>query len=587
MQTYSDAQTALLPVPEGFHPEGIEEAHIERIFDENTLYLLQALPTQQYRAIFAHLIRYATLDPRSSMQLSLFEVIGEGRNEAIILYRSTDELSKMGDSPAGPDTYGRAVILYESLHLCQRKFHRGYTELRIPLGKRDILIPDLLKSLRQAHSTYRDDKVQQLLRKMAGILRSGEFLARIPRPAVDPQAKLKTVLLQLLAEHGIEKGNVRLPSLTQACTILAEAAKSGRVPLAAGEFLVLPSQQSRGQVGDSVPGVGEFPNTGKKQPVPSQEEENARVGEFPNTESPAFEKKWEKRRRWSVKKGDLDAIFGTKSPDKAPTGEVRVISGDSPAGLSISVITSSSVISLENIDTLNDTPPATNTKTPYEDPRPSWEIQEEVKEYRRRFDQGKSNSWRGSLYDVIRETPPSIRLLAEIATVFYGRFGVPGSSKPMYSPGGFFTRSCQLYRDKKVPTPAEIKIWSESGLSLDEIRTQIQVEGKRHPAQMVLEESAAPEVALEEEAFPEEEYQLPRTPRVQESGRGWMRQGEAESLCARILREGQRFAIQAEVLPGELAGAWIVKTDWEGSIALHRTPAAWDRYFTVTSACYD
>ena len=59
------------PVPPGFYPEGVDLTS----FDNDLLYLVEHAipPSIGGLRIFSHLLGYATLDPESSMQRSLFQ----------------------------------------------------------------------------------------------------------------------------------------------------------------------------------------------------------------------------------------------------------------------------------------------------------------------------------------------------------------------------------------------------------------------------------------------------------------------------------------------------------------------------------
>ncbi|MGH2637730.1 MAG: hypothetical protein ACRDF4_00330, partial [Rhabdochlamydiaceae bacterium] len=501
----SDTDT-LPAVPIGYCPEGIASTQINKLFDKNTCYLLQALPTQ-YMAIFAHLIHYATLDAHSSMQLGLFTAIGENNHEAIILYKSTNELAKTDNSPAGPETYGKAILIFEALQIIRRKFHRGYTEIRIALGKREILIPEILQSLRQLHTTYCNEKVKQLARKMAGILKSGAFLAGIPCPTTSPNEELRGILTQLLQEHGIEAKSIRQTSLAQACAVLTGAMglmKSGRVSAPTGEFVSQPNKHSQSQEGDSLPRSGEFLSQpskhiqgkegdslllmGDSSPVvrslslTQQEIANAPLGEFHSKESPIFEPKRGKGRQFVLRKGDLDTIFGKESPETNQHSSFLGQKGDSLPAVSINALSLSYKYSKTD-DTLIDVPLPEKENTPqYVDSRPHEEIVREMEYYKNLFDRGANRNWQGSLYNAVKETPPEIKRLAAIGAIYYQDFR-QADGRYIFAPGGWFTSACKRYRAPSANIPAELKAWDQSGLSLAEIEIQVKKE-ICHPSQM-------------------------------------------------------------------------------------------------------
>jgi hypothetical protein len=583
-QTHQEMRM-LDPIPAGFTPEGIPETRLEELFDENTRYLLQALPSR-YQAIFVHLLRYATLDPRSSMQLSLFKVLGESRDEAIILYKSVEKLAKMANSPAGPETYLKALLIYEALHILRRKFHRGYTEIRIPLGKREIRIPELLHSLHQLHSGYDNRKVKQLAHKVALVLRSPAWSAGIPRPFIAVDAQIQAILTRLLQEHGIEESQIRRAELLRTCTALAQEmslGRSGRVPAYVGELAAPSGRLAPNTGGDSLPAVGVFSTSVESQTPAGQWVKAGRSGESAQTESPSKKPKRGKHPACALQTGELDPQMGEESPEIGPNLPETGQEGDSLPPVSISDSLSFK-ISLEKEETLIDTPTGEMTNTPtYVDPRPHREIGREVQVYKNLFDRGPGRKWDGALYNAVKFTPPQTRRLAAIGAILYRQFRQPDGSL-VRVPGAWFTSACKRYQTNDAEIPAELYAWDATALPLDEIEKQIR-QGKRHPAQMTFPFSAyalaSPTLNVPGRS------ELPVAPRPQGELCTWMNQAEAEALCQRIEQEAQRFAVRARVRPDTPAGVFVVVTNWGGVLESHATAGEWDQYFADTRACLE
>jgi hypothetical protein len=575
-----------LPIPLGFNPEGIEEG----LFDENTLYLIKSALPETYYHVFLHLLYHATTDPRSTMQPSLFAQTGEGQNEAIILYRSVAELSKSPRSPAGPETYHKAILIFEALGVIHRTFHRGFTEVRMPLGKREILIPSLLRSLRELlgdekRKGYRNVKVQQLARKVAKRLKSGEFLAGIPRPATSSAGlELRDLLTHLLREHGVTEAQVQQTALAQTCTLISQAmlaAKNGRVLAEVGESVRDATLRAWARPEDFQSHLGD---SFTQEEAESQDEAVAgtgQEGEFLGEESPSSRCSARKSRGRRLKKGELDAIFGKVSPENEGTLLAAANSGDSLPAVSI-IASSSQVITRNGEKTLIDA----GQQTPaYVDPRPHREIEREALEYRNRFDKGRGRQWPGSLYNTVRSTPPEIRHLAAIATHYYMVFRLP-NGEVVKRPGGWFTGTCKLYRQPGAEIPQDIRAWAETGLSLSEIEIRLR-QGIRHPAQLQLPFGGSG-VSLDQQAttqdgeVPGQSYELPAAPAPTYD---WMNQDEANDLRARIERERGHYPILVDVEPGEENGVFVVVTTWNGAEVIHHSAGEWATYFADVKAC--
>jgi hypothetical protein len=590
IQTHPDTDTNS-PIPAGFAPEGIAEAQMPDLFDENTRYLLQALPAR-YRAIFVHLLHYATLDPRSTLQYSLFRGLGESHDEAIILYKSVQQLAKTPDSPAGPETYLKALLLYEALHILHRRFHRGYTEIRLPLGKREIRIPELLQSLRQLHESYANVKVKQLARKTAKVIQSEAFQASIPRPVTSLEADLKAVLTRLLEEHGIGSQQIRPILVEQTCTALVEAlglSRSGSVGAKAGAAVARSDRETLRPLGDLESHAGAFPALAGCQTAVGRDVGAVRLGEFQETESPTKRPRGHKQRGCGLHTFEGDAQMGEESSLSPKFGRGKPRLGDSKAFVSISGSSLSREI-LEEEPTLLDSTETETPKTPaYVDPRPHQEIVREVQVYKQLFDRRPGRKWDGSLYNTVKGTPPETRRLAAIGALFYQHFRQSDGSL-VRVPGAWFTSACKRYRAPEATIPAELFAWDATALSLDEIEKQLKL-GRRHPAQMELPFASASAVEnptrASEAIRASERDNLPTASHPPGERGTWMDQPTAEALRQRIERDGQRFALRAYIRPGKQAGVFVVVSNWDGIAVSHSTPDAWDQYFAATRACFD
>ncbi len=86
-----------VPVPQGFCPEGVAQT----CFDDDLLFLVEHAipPSIGGKRVFAHLLYYATLDPRTTMQHSLLNTLGEYGDEAIVLIDSIEALARSKGSP--------------------------------------------------------------------------------------------------------------------------------------------------------------------------------------------------------------------------------------------------------------------------------------------------------------------------------------------------------------------------------------------------------------------------------------------------------------------------------------------------------
>ncbi len=590
LRTSRSAASSHLPVPQGFLPEGGSE----RCIDQETLYLLKHALPPNYQGIFAHLLFYATLSPRTSMQPSLFHATGEANNEAIVLISSVDALAKSPGSPCGPETYHKGILAMEALKIIRRKFHRGYTEIRIPLGKREIHIPSLLLALRQLHDEYNNPKVKQLARKVARRLRSGAFAGYITASATSVRPGIREILTRLLREHGVEDGKIRPIRLAEACEVISQAmlfSPDGRVPDQKEEFGVLTGKHIRSvttQVGDSDDQLGESVDRQEATESYTFHPEVTVTGESVVQESPSTIHPGQNRCDRRSEKGNVAAIFRLESPAREQNLPLCHDLGDSNTSVSISVIPCNDIPSQENM-TLIDTPAE---PSPYVDSRPIEEIKRDAKEYESVFDNKSSRKWRGSLVKTVRETPPAIRHCAAVGTFLYSYFPQPDGTL-VRIPGAWFTSACQRYRRPGATIPAEVRAWAETGLSLKDIEQALQ-QGFHHPAQATLPLEMASNVQTttctgehEPPMMVEPLAHLPivSTPCASQQHsrlRTWMNEEEAVSLRARILRAGRPYGIGAEVAPGEQDGVFVVVTTWNGVEEEMCNEAEWIRYFTET-----
>jgi len=587
-----------LPIPTGFTPEGIHEG----LFDENTLYLITHALPERYQQIFLHLLYYATADPKTTMQPSLFEATGESNGEAIILYKSVAELAKTPNSPAGPETYQKGIVLFEAINVVSRTFHHGYTEVRMPLGKREILLPALLLSLRVLHGDekrkgYANPKVKQLARKVAKKLQSEEFVRGIPRPSSAQGLELSDVLTTLLRAHGIADEQIKLETLARASQAITQAlhtAIGGRVAGKRGESAKARVRKAWTRRGDSHRNMGDSASSHDTDPPSASLISEHTEGDSKGAESPDRFCSDRSRQSHRRKMGDLDAIFGPESPERWTNLLLSAQVGDSEPSLSI-IVPSSLVITSNKEETIIDT---IQHKPAYVDSRPHREIQRDAYGYQNRFDKGRGRQFPGSLMNTVKFTPPEIRHLAAIATHFYTTFRLPNGSV-IKAPGGFFTNTCKLYQQPEADIPQEVRAWAATGLSLDEIEVQLK-NGSRYPGQATFpwvtqdgdtdssldrEGTRAREEALYDVTNQQERYELPIAPCRSFTEYDCMDQDEAETLRVHIEQEGYPYQIHAWVESSDQKGIFLVITTWGGVEVVHRTMGEWDEYFAETKAC--
>jgi hypothetical protein len=599
-----------LPVPDGFEPEGVAEACI----DETTLYLVQsALPPRiGGRDLFVHLLYYATLDPKTTMQYSLFHATGEASNEAIVLITSVNALAKSPGSKCGRETYHKALLVIEALGVIRRIFHRTYTEIRIPLGKREIHLPTLLASLRHLHDEYRNPKVKQLAKKVAKRLQSGEFATFRTSEPVAVMPELKQVLTTLLQRHGIKEGNIQTIPLHQACEIIAQlmlldkvSTPPARLLEAKGEFpagATASTCRTGTRQGESNErqGVPVDPRGEKCLDLPSSS--RVQGGEFAEGESPHVTRlSLDQHHRGSTTspststKGDAVFLFSMESPKNAQSGSIGDVLGDSKATVSVSGPSFCDITHYEDT-TLTDgmTDPA------YKDPRPLGEIQHEAASYALLFDGQANRKWMGKFVECIKKHPPHIRRLAAIDTLYHTYF--PDWRRKPYSPGAWFNAACDRYAGADANISHAVRLWAETDCSFEEIERALQqgqhlpeaitlplVKGRDEPTDFpkVHEPGALGRTGAWEAAkagpvpmLAQGRRHVPHDSQL----RTWMNKDAAERLLSRIQREGRLYGIQAVVRPGSRQG-FVVVTTWDGVSEEMASGAEWGRYFASVKEC--
>jgi len=583
-------------VPAGFSPEGVEVT----CADPATLYLAEHALPPKYSGLLAHLLLYATRDPKATMQLSLFHTTGEAYNEAILLISSVDALAKSPDSQWGAETYHKGLLIYESLHIIRRKFHRHYTEIRIPLGKREIHLPALIAALRRLHDEYDNVKVKQLAKKVAKRLKSGEFTASTGTSDMTAP-KLKQVLMQVLREHGIEENYIKPMILNQACEIIAQVMR----PESAGRFIDKPGEfasPSNTHLPWTTPKMGESDCTSGESIEPGDKEEGSSIvpveaqpGELVDTESPETTCLRRRQQKRQSKKGDVEALFSMESPEIMHIGSIGARSGEFDAGLSVSAHSPNNITNRED-KTLIDSDPA---QQPYRDPRPIEEIQAEAGMYATLFDGEGNGRWMGKLVECIRATPPQVRRLAAINTLYQTYF--PDYRGKPQRPGAWFAARCTEYASPAGKIPRPIRVWSETGKDYYEIQYALQ-QGCRVPSEVQLPWMAKDgnQVTIKneerQEVFAEPHSQvdslrasqptwkeLQRSPHHSQLNT-WMNQEAAEQLRHRIVQEGRSFGVKAVVRPGTKQG-YVVVTTWDGVNEEMGNEAEWVRYFAEVQEC--
>jgi hypothetical protein len=590
---------AVVPLPLGFTPEGVTETFI----DPATIHLVeQTIPGG--RELLAHLLYYATVDPRTTMQRSFFHATGEANDEAIVLISSVEALAKSPNSPfRAPDACARRLVALEALKVIRRKVHRAFTEIRIPLGKRSIHVPSLLTALWEMHETYKDDKVKQLARKVAKQLKTGEFLTYAASTCMRVDQELVPVvgvLDSILQARGIKE---EASTLAEACNLIAGLLlpqKYGQVGEKVGEFLAALSKGNRSsakKAGESVAQSGEFVEGALGDQVRASDQ----VGESVVTNSPEFAGAKRKRRACRVKTGEFQHLFATNSPEFEPFGRVAETMGESVAGVSISDHSSSSITS-KRTESLNDS--GTNEKAKqgeafpsvYKDTRPPQEIGRDAKKYADLLDGEGNYRWIGNLIRCIQNHPSYIRHLAVIDTLYHTAF--PDWRGRPKAPGAWFCKACDCFNAPGAKIPHEVRLWAETGLPYHEIDEALQ-RGQQTPMDLPLplmssdHDEELPGHGSGQDSGSQQEAITPalageqvsvHTSRPCTGLRTRMNASQAQELRQRIEREGAYYGISAKVQRGE-QGSSVVVTTWDGVEEAHVNEAEWDRYFADVTSC--
>ncbi|GCE32114.1 hypothetical protein KDA_75980 [Dictyobacter alpinus] len=602
-------------LPKGFCPEGVAQT----CFDSDLLYLIEHAipPSINGLKIFAHLLYHATLDPRTSMQHSLFQATGECGDEAIVLIHSIEALARTETSPCAPETYHKVLLAFEAMQIIRRKFHRTYTEIRIPVGKRTIHVPSLLTGLQKMYKKHGNEKgtnkFQKFALRVATRLQSGEF-SRYASSGDVPHAHqaIAQVLLSFLKEHHVKE--VRVPSLNEACELIVQAIQTGRVGSQSGESVRLTIQGSKAKVGESFAPVGEFVvETSGGQMSTTQE-----AGEFVGMDSPTLPtfriekgKKRRETRRLCLKKGEPEAIFVANSPEFANLESISADLGEFAAAVSFSDHISSEIITCNKEITINDDTP-TNSPV-YKDPRPIEAIRHEAADLAQRLDGSRDSRWFARFVKTVQIYPPRVRRLAEIDVLYHSAF--PDYRGKPDRPGAVFFKRCEEYANPQCKVIDQIRQWDESGMSFKDIRQELQ-RGRPVPSAAMLPFLDEQPIFLQSEGLedgPERQDDGDDRQHLQPS---WqenremvqssllntrMNQKQANVLCQQIRQEvqvfcdqarqqGQAFDIQAEVYPGERDGEFVVVTFWkengEETEEEWVNPASWSRYFEQVKKCY-
>jgi 5-methylcytosine-specific restriction endonuclease McrA len=202
------------------------------------------------------------------MQLSLFKETGEPQDEAIILVTKVEDLAQSKGSHWSVETYHKVLLVLDTLGVIRRRFHRKYTEIRIPLGKRAIHIPSLLKDLQQLYDTYTNRKVRLFAKKVAKRLQMDEFVTRMSAISVGSAAE-QAPLLQMPVQGDAQ----RIDTYSGEKTL--DTYQGKQLILVTG----IEASQDPGNKGESVP-RGEVISTRPEQRHPRRSE--ARVIQFHN-----------------------------------------------------------------------------------------------------------------------------------------------------------------------------------------------------------------------------------------------------------------------------------------------------------------
>lgn len=197
---------------------------------------------------------------------------------------------------------------------------------------------------------------------------------------------------------------------------------------------------------------------------------------------------------------------------------------------------------------------------------------------------------------MLKETTKEARRLAAIGAMYYSVFPQPDGTT-LYSPGGWFTAACRRYCRPEAVIPAEVRAWAETTLPLQDIQRLVKA-GCRLPTDDTrfwgnngqdtdgqANVPVAQDACVTEETAPWTQHVALSAPQATPDTtrpRIGMDRAQAEQLCARILRDGAGYALQAVVHPGERSQYTILVT-WQNDGTrvniLHE--ADWETYWTA------
>lgn len=155
-------------LPAGFHPESIRVEHLPA----ETIHLVEVALPEQGRVLLAHLLRYATCTPQSTLPAAWASLSEHEDRErrALVVVRSLKALARAEGAPCGPDRYYQLVLVLEALQVLKRRVHRTrvspheyVTVLSVSLDPQPCPLPTLLRSCSQVERTYANPKVKRLL----------------------------------------------------------------------------------------------------------------------------------------------------------------------------------------------------------------------------------------------------------------------------------------------------------------------------------------------------------------------------------------------------------------------------------------
>jgi hypothetical protein len=247
-----------LPIPEGI---ALEFVHAQ------TRSVVQYLFSKKINGerFLAALLRYATLQPDTIRQYSLFRFSGEGNDTAVIFLQSIEALSKSEGWQWGYITTRKVIKILEALGILSRKRHQNYIELHLHLGKIEFPLRQILGKL-EGLTHDKDPKLAQIARKAKRLLQEGNLFPDASTASNDPllQAELRPVyhlLENLFQFQGMNTSPETQALLSQASELIAHtllpekyARPSGELSATLGNLVSLPvsRQQATTRTGKSV-----------------------------------------------------------------------------------------------------------------------------------------------------------------------------------------------------------------------------------------------------------------------------------------------------------------------------------------------